>query len=135
MARQAIVLDANALVAYYKNEPGANRVRDTLRMAARGELTLLMTVVNAGEVLVALERAGGAEASHRTLEALQELPVRLVNVDLELSTRAAWFKVGGGIAYADAFAIALAHREGVPVVTGDRKFERVADRVQVEWLR
>ena len=135
MDRQKLVLDANALVAHYLNEPAAEQVRDILRRAANGPLALLMTVVNVTEVLVAVEREGGADANHRTLENLQQLPVDIVSVDLELAARAAWFKAGGGIAYGDAFAIALAHREGVPVVTGDREFERVADRVEVMWLR
>jgi PIN domain nuclease of toxin-antitoxin system len=134
MVRQALVLDANALVAHYLDEPAADRVRDVLRQASRGELTLLMTAVNAAEVLVAVERHGGFEANQRTLENLQLLPVELVNIDLELAARAAWFKAGGGIAYGDAFAIALAHREGVPVLTADREFERVTDRVDVMWL-
>jgi PIN domain nuclease of toxin-antitoxin system len=62
------------------------------------------------------------------------LPVELVNIDLELAARAAWFKAGGGISYGDAFVIALAHREGAPVLTGDREFEHVTDRVDVMWL-
>jgi PIN domain nuclease of toxin-antitoxin system len=90
--------------------------------------------VNAAEVLTALERQGGFEANQRTLENLQLLPVELVDVDLELAARAAWFKAGGGISFGDAFAIALAHREGAPVLTCDREFERVTDRVDVMWL-
>lgn len=134
MDGQTLVLDANALVAHYLNEPTADQVRDVLRRAENGLLSLLMTVVNVTEVLVAVEREGGADANHRTLENLQELAIRLVGVDLELAARAAWFKAGGGIAYGDAYAIALAHREGVPVLTGDREFERVQDRVEVIWL-
>jgi PIN domain nuclease of toxin-antitoxin system len=122
------------LVAYFLGEAVAEEVRQLLRRAAMGGVTLLVCVVNVAELLVAVERQGGAEASHRTLEALQELPLRLVNVDLELSARAAWFKAGGGISYGDAFAIALAHREHLPVLTGDREFERVTDRVEVVWL-
>jgi predicted nucleic acid-binding protein len=134
MVRQALVLDAQPLVAHFLSEPNAEQVRSVLDRGVRGALELLMSVVNAGEVLVAMEREGGAQASHRTLEILQELPVRLVNVDLEMAARAAWFKAGGGISYGDSFAAALAHREGIPLLTGDREFERVADRVEVRWL-
>lgn len=93
-----------------------------------------MTVVNAAEVMLVQERRGGAEASHRTLDLLQDLPITLVNVDLELAARAAYLKTRGGISFADCFAAALAHRDGIPVLTGDREFERVADLVQVRWL-
>jgi predicted nucleic acid-binding protein len=134
MARQALVLDAHPIVGLLLSEAIGAPVGDVLREARDGQLSLLMCVVNAAEVMVALERAGGAEASHRTLEGLQEMPIRLVGVDLELAARAAWFKAGGGLSYGDAFAAALAHRESVPLLTGDRDFERVADRVEVRWL-
>jgi uncharacterized protein with PIN domain len=134
MARQALVLDAHPIVGLLLSEAIGAPVGGLLREAREGQLSLLMCVVNAAEVMVALERAGGAEASHRTLEGLQEMPIRLVAVDLELAARAAWFKAGGGLSYGDAFAAALAHRESVPLLTGDRDFERVADRVEVRWL-
>jgi PIN domain nuclease of toxin-antitoxin system len=134
MARQALVLDAHAIVGLLLSQATGAPVGDVLREAREGQLSLLMCVVNAAEVMVALERAGGAEASHRTLEGLQEMPIRLVGVDLELAARAAWFKAGGGLSYGGAFAAALAHRESVPLLTGDRDFERVADRVEVRWL-
>jgi uncharacterized protein with PIN domain len=134
MARQALVLDAHPIVGLLLSEAIGAPVGDVLREAREGQVSLLMCVVNAAEVMVALERAGGAEASRRTLEGLQEMPIRLVGVDLELAARAAWFKAGGGLSYGDAFAAALAHRESVPLLTGDRDFERVADRVEVRWL-
>ena len=34
-----------------------------------------------------------------------------------------------------AEVIRFASREGIPVLTGDREFERVTDRVEVMWLR
>ena len=81
------------------------------------------------------ERRGGAEASHRTLDLLLELPIRLEAVDLELAARAAYFKVRGGISLADSFAAALAHREAVPVLSGDPEFQRIRDAVEIRPFR
>jgi len=125
----AIVLDAQALAAYVGSEPGARAIAAILTRATREEIVLSITTVNAGEVLLAAERMGGAQASHETLDLIQDLPIDIISVDLELAARAAWFKFRGGISYADCFAAALAHRDGIPVLTGDREFERVADRV------
>jgi ribonuclease VapC len=97
-------------------------------------MNLVLTVVNAAEVLVSQERRGGAEASHRTLDLLQELPIDIQNVDLELAARAAYLKMRGGISLADCFAGALAHRDGRPVLTGDPEFARIEDVVEVVWL-
>ncbi len=57
-----------------------------------------------------------------------------MNVNLELAARAAYFKGRGGISLADCFAAGLAHREGVPLLTDDREFERVTHGVEVLWL-
>ena len=134
MDERTLVLDAHPLVAWINAEPGAVVVEALLREAQEGRRRLSLTTVNAGEVLLAQERRGGPEASHRTLDLLQALPVAIVPVDLELAARAAFFKARGGIAFADCFAAALAHRETVPVVTGDPEFARVEPLVRVAWL-
>lgn len=134
LEREALVLDAHPVVVFVNGETGAELIQTLLERAASGRTRLLMSVVNAAEVLVVQERRGGAEASHRTLDLLQELPIELVTVDLELAARAAYFKGRGGISLADCFTAALAHREKVPLLTGDREFEQVADAVEVLWL-
>ena len=131
---EALVLDAHPVVAWINGEAGAELIRDLLEQARDGRTQLLMTVVNACEVLVVQERRGGAEASHRTLDLLQELPIDVQSADLELAARAAYFKVRGGISLADCFAAALAHREGIPLLTGDAEFERVSDTVEIRWF-
>ena len=74
-----------------------------------------------------------AAAPHRTLESIQQWTT-IVDVDLELAARASWFKLRGGISYADCFAAALAHRDGFPLITGDPEFRRVEDVVRIAWL-
>jgi predicted nucleic acid-binding protein len=58
----------------------------------------------------------------------------IVDADLELAARAAWSKLRGGISYADSFAAALAHRDALPLITGDPEFQRVEDVIRVAWL-
>ena len=82
---------------------------------------------------MAVERDLGAVAAHSTLESIQSW-TEIVDVDLELGARAGWFKLRGGISYADCFAAALAHRESVPLLTGDREFRRVEDVIEIVWL-
>ena len=132
---ETVVLDAHPLAVFINGEAGDSVVRRLLSRAAASQVRLLMTVVNAAEVMLVQERRGGAEASHGTLELIQDLPITLVNVDLELAARAAYFKTRGGISLAGCFAAALAHREGAQLLTGDREFERVADTIEVRWLK
>lgn len=127
------VIDAQPLVAYIKREPNWERVATTIGEATAGRVTLNLTSVNAGEVVLGAERAFGSLAGHRALDSLQ-LWTDVVAVDLELAARAAWFKLRGGISYADCFAAALAHREGIPLITGDSEFRRVEDVIEIAWL-
>ena len=134
MGSSRIVLDSQPVVALLQNEAGADVVRELVRRAEARELELLISVLNVTEVMYVMARRGGPAASLATLDLLQDLPLKVVPVDLELAARAAWFKAGGGIALGDSFAVALAHREGVPVLTADPEFKRVADRIEVRWL-
>jgi ribonuclease VapC len=130
----AIVFDAQALLAFIDGDPSAEAVRAILADAAAGRRSVLMSVVNVAETMYVVERRGGAHASTAMLDLIQQLPIELVNVDLELAARAAYFKARGGISLGDCFAAALAHRESIPVLTADPEFKQVADLVTIAWL-
>ena len=127
------VIDAQPLVAFIRREVGWQRIGRAIEEALAGTRTLRLTAVNAGEVTYAVERQLGALAGHRALVAIQAW-TEIVPVDLELATRAGWLKLRGGISYADCFAAALAHRDGIPLITGDPEFRRVEDVIRVDWL-
>ena len=133
MAKAIYVVDAQPLVAFIKREPHWQRIGDAIQAATRGEVTLRLTTVNAGEVIMAAERDLGPVGAHRAPEAIQQW-TSIVDVDLELAARAGWFKLRGGISYANSFAAALAHRDGAPLITGDPEFHRVEDVIQIAWL-
>lgn len=133
MADTTWVIDAQPLVAFIRREAHWQRVGALIKATMRREATLRLTAVNAGEVVLGTERALGSLVGHRTLEVIQDW-ADIVDVDLELGARAAWFKSRGGISYADCFAAALAHRDGLPLITGDPGFQRVEDVIRVVWL-
>ena len=132
-AKAVYAIDAQPVVAFIKREPHWQRIGDAFKAATNGDVTLRLTTVNAGEVIMAAERDFGAIVAQRTLESIQQWTT-IVDVDLELTARASWFKLRGGISYADCFAAALAHRDGVPLITGDPEFRRVEDVVRIAWL-
>jgi predicted nucleic acid-binding protein len=61
--------------------------------------------------------------------------VRAEAPDSELVIAAARIKAGGGISYADCFAIATARRFEAPLLTGDPEIVRHARGVEVVDLR
>lgn len=133
MARDTYVLDAQPIVGSYRGEPFRPAVQRLIEGAKQGSVTFRLTSVNAGEIVYGVERALGRTAGEFVLEEIQDW-TEIVVADLELSLRAAWLKLRGGISYADGFAAALAHRDGLPVLTGDPEFRRVEDVVRIAWL-
>jgi predicted nucleic acid-binding protein len=129
-----IVLDAHALLTYFKREPGFATVRDYLQKALEDSESLLMTAVNIGEVLYIVMRGYGRERMLEIERHVYSLPIRVFGVDMELARIAAEFKAGRSISYADCFAAALAKQSNASLLTGDPEFKAVEHEVAVQWL-
>jgi predicted nucleic acid-binding protein len=129
-----IVLDSFALLAFFRGEPGAQRVAGLLEAAEHGEPQLAMSVVNLAEVIYRTERERGLQRAQEALAKVLEYPIELFDVDLELALAAAHIKASHSVALADCFAAALAQRLGAAVLTGDPDFQRLEGAVAVEWL-
>lgn len=124
-----VVLDAWAVMALLRDEPGADEVE---RMVAGGEAT--MSAINLGEVLYGLLRSHGPEVAASRVEAVRQT-VQVERPDWPLVERAAAVKAGGGISYADAFCVATALRIGAPIATGDPEILGLTDLVESIDLR
>jgi predicted nucleic acid-binding protein len=120
------VLDANALIGFFEGRQGVSgKVSRLLIDALRQDLSVLMSAVNWGEVFYMEWRYRG-EAKAREAEAtLQEMPIAVIAVDRERSTRAGALKQRHGLGYADAFAAELAIERGAWLVTADPEFSKV----------
>lgn len=132
---KGFVLDSYAVIAYLEDEPGAEKVERILRQADRGTIDLLMSVINWGEVYYSLSRSKGEKQAEESLLIMEQLPIRIVDVDQSLMYQAARIKANHAIALGDCLAAALAVNEGYPVVTGDKEFHRLRETVKVEWLK
>ena len=128
------VLDSFALLAYFEAEPAAARVKEVLVQAASGRATVVLSTVNFGEVVYITERERGLATAQTVIGALDQLPITLVDADRDLALAAAHVKAHHSVAYADAYAIALAEQNVGVVLTGDPEFKAVEHLVAVEWL-
>jgi ribonuclease VapC len=93
-----------------------------------------MTWVNLGEVAYIVERRWGKARVYQVLGTLEATAIEIREAGRELALAAAEIKAGHPLAYADAFAAALAVREEALLVTGDPEFEQLRDVVTLEWL-
>jgi len=135
------VLDASAILRFTDKEAGFDRVRDLFIQAAQGNVELLLSAVNWGEIVGALyKRADALSASALTnvgsLAAnLAALPVTVVAADKDLAEGAAIFKYNFKVPFVDAFAGSLALQENATLVTADYDFKSVpSGTIKIEFL-
>ncbi len=117
------VLDSYALLAYFRNEDGGEKVGQLLQEAAAGKHELHMTCINAGEVFYMAWRKNGADKAALVWKALQQFPLHITDIDLTLTHKAALLKANNKLSFADAFAAALAIKKKATLITGDDEFE------------
>ena len=120
-----VVLDASALLALLRGEPGAKKVEGALGDAR-------MSVVNMAEVASHFHRLG--MPSDLVDQMLRPLPVTLVPADAELCWAAGRLRAvtaDAGLSLGDRFCLALAKRDKLPTWTADKAWKEVADAAEV----
>jgi predicted nucleic acid-binding protein len=128
------VLDASALLRYFQLEPGADRVERLLEDSRRGYVTLLMSVVNLGEVFYRIWQDLDEIAARKTLAGITQLPLLPTAVDLEQSLKAGEIKVRHKIPYVDCIAASLTTLRNATLVTSDDDFAKLGRNFPILWL-
>jgi len=128
------VLDSYAMIAYFEDEPGADRISQVLRQLVQGKARGFMSVVNWGEVYYNTMREQGVAEAEKAILQLDKFPIQLVEADKNLAYEAAKLKGKYRIAYADCFAVALSVKLDASLVTGDREFKKLKERVSIHWI-
>jgi PIN domain nuclease of toxin-antitoxin system len=110
-----IVLDASALLALLKDEPGGAKV-------AEGIPASRMSAVNYAEVVSYFIHAGMPASAVDAM--LSPLPVDIIAADVDLAKIAGRLRAitaDAGLSLGDRFCLALALRDGLPAWTADRQ--------------
>jgi len=123
------VLDASALIAYFRHEPGAEQVRGLLRDAR-------VSALNWSEVHQKLTTYG-LDADHLTA-GLLTLGVQVEpfgQADAVVASKLYPLTRPGGVSLADRACLALAHRLGLPVYSADRQWSRFDMGADIRMIR
>lgn len=128
------VLDANAVLDFVEDGPGAERVERLFKDALHRNAPVLMSVVNWGEVFYHSWQERGEESARRTLAGLARLPLELVPVDVPQSLQAGEIKARHRIPYVDCLAAALAMMRQAVLVTSDRDFVKLGRHFPILWI-
>ena len=128
------VMDSFAMIAFFEDEPGADRVAVILKSLMARKAKAYMSVINWGEIYYNTLREQGLETAEKVIGQLRQYPIELVDADQKLTYEAAKLKGRYKIAYADCFAAALSHRLNAVVVTGDPEFRKLEDEYSIQWI-
>ncbi|RYE92790.1 MAG: PIN domain-containing protein [Oxalobacteraceae bacterium] len=126
----SVVLDASAVLALIRNEPGADKVAPHIGRAA-------ISAVNLQEVVKELLLSGFDEATPRELLDELHLDVRAHDVEAAYAA-AAWHAQTRqyGRNLGDRSCLALAVRLGVPALTADSEWKKVKVKdLKLEHIR
>ncbi len=133
--RPLYVLDAWAVLALLQGEePAATQVSALLREAEKGDIKLLMSIVNLGEVYYRVGKVKGQDRADATLETIRSLTVEFVPATDDRVLAAARFKMSHALSYADAFAVAAAKERDAILVSGDPELLALHDVIRLEPL-
>lgn len=131
------VLDAWAMIAYFEGESSAPKVNEILKSSsadpAQGAF-LMISRINWGEILYIFESRYGISKRDTVERLMNQMSVKVIEVDTDMTRLAAHFKASDKLPYADAFAAALAHQKGAQLVTGDKDFKAVQGQIDILWL-
>ena len=137
--KDSFILDACALIAYFKKEVGFKLVLQYFEQANNEEIFLFMHKLNLLEVYYGFYRDDGKETAEAVLCDASSLPITFVD-DLgdPLFYEAGRLKATYDISFADSIALALASVKGEPLITCDHHdFGMVEPKEQIKftWIR
>ena len=114
-------------------QPATRLLGKFLAEAEAGQTRLLMSAINVGEVYYFLMKHHSQDLAESWQESSRTLPSTFEVPNAEDIWSAASLKGKFPIAYADAFAAALAQKYNCPLVTGDPEFRQV-DQLKLDWI-
>ena len=122
------VLDASAVLAVLKAEPGAQFAEEAFPAN--------ISSVNLSEVVAKLSDGGMTEPAIR--DALQSLPLQVVPFDEEQAYDTGLLRPATrslGLSLGDRACLSLARRLGAPALTADRRWGQLSVAVDVTVIR
>jgi ribonuclease VapC len=124
------VLDASALLALLRGEPGSEQVRNAIAQGAA------ISAVNLSEVVAKLSDSGVPDAEIH--QAIDPLRLETIPFDEELAYRAGLLRPLTrqlGLSLGDRACLALAERLGWPALTADQNWQRLQLGITVQLIR
>jgi PIN domain nuclease of toxin-antitoxin system len=136
--KEIYVLDACALLAVLKDEPGADKVAAVYAKADAGEAQLVINKINLLEVYYGFYRAEGQEYAENILATVRKSIVIAADFTDDIFNEAGRLKACYHISLADSIALAQASVSGGRLLTSDHhEFDCIEaqEQIRFEWIR
>ncbi len=114
-------------------QPATDAVEKLFDESLAGTTRLFMNAINVGEVYYFLRKTHSEKISEYWRELSATVPATIEVPTANEIWDAALLKGRYPIAYADAFAAALAQKHRCPLLTGDPEFQSIPD-LELDWI-
>lgn len=122
--RQKYVFDACALLAYFRNEPGADAVQELM-----WDSIGYIHAVNLCEIYYVLLRQTTEAEARAVIDDIASIGMHFHDwIDTAFWQQVGRFKAILPISLADCFCLTLATQEGAEIITSDHEFDIVAQQ-------
>jgi len=139
MTHNSYVIDACALVAFLRDEPGSDKMSDILREGGLDVSSLCMNKLNLLEVYYGSLREYGAEKTAELFKIIADSPIRIIpEISDAVFQEAGRLKAAYRISLADSIALAEASVNDATLVTCDHhEFDAVekSEPIKFSWIR
>jgi len=137
--KENFILDACALIAYFKQEPGFESMIQFFDRTDADEISLSMHKLNLLEVYYGFYRDDGKEQAESILRDSLSLPIEIVDgLDASLFREAGRLKATYDISLADSIVIAFGIGSGRQIITADHhEFGTLENKevIKFMWIR
>ena len=127
------VLDSNAMIRYMNQSADWRRVKALFDGVRTGDVRLVMSVVNWGEVIYVSARYSSVSRAVADLKSVG-VALETVDVDEDAAEEAATLKFNYRLGYGDSYAAALAMRMNATLVTADPDFAKLGKKLKLMAL-
>ena len=131
---QDYVLDATRCWISLKPARDSGRSEKLLHRALRNEVSILLSVLNWGEVFYQLWQRRGEDKARRRSRNFRAFRLQIVPVDFPQAIKAGELKAVHKIPYVDCVTAALAVLNQAVLVTSDRDFEKLGKQFPILWI-
>jgi predicted nucleic acid-binding protein len=133
------IFDACALIALFKKEQGADKIKALFDESSAGQSSIYMNTVNLIEVHYGFYRTLGKEKSGLILEQVYTMPIQFIDtIDDIIFSEASRLKAQYAIPLGDSIGLATAIKMNGSFVTADHSdFDEIekAEAIPFFWFR